>query len=223
MTARKIKVKSAERHEERNDEQPSPADGGGAAHSSTPPSANGESANKETGTVSQSASQDEDAAAEALKADPLQAALAERDELREKWLRAEAELENYRKRVRREAEEARRYEALALARDLLPALDNLHRAVAAARAAENAGGSDLVQGVEMVAGQIEDVLARHSVRRIEAVGEPFDPSVHEAIQQVPSTEHPAMTVVEEIERGYRLHDRVVRPAKVIVSAGPPEE
>ena len=152
--------------------------------------------------------------------DQLEAAISERDENRNKWLRTEAELDNYRKRVQREAEELRRYQALPLARELLPGLDNLRRALAAAESSKNI--EDLLQGVRMVAKQFEDILSRHAVQPIEAVGEPFDPNLHEALQQIPSKEYPAMTVVEELERGYTLHDRVVRPSKVIVSSGPPE-
>ena len=152
--------------------------------------------------------------------DQFEAAISERDENRNKWLRTEAELDNYRKRVQREAEELRRYQALPLARELLPGLDNLRRALAAAESSKNI--EDLLQGVRMVAKQFEDILSRHAVQPIEAVGEPFDPNLHEALQQIPSKEYPAMTVVEELERGYTLHDRVVRPSKVIVSSGPPE-
>ncbi len=151
----------------------------------------------------------------------LEAARAERDELRNKWLRTEAELDNYRKRVQREAEELRKYQALPLARELLPGLDNLRRAIAAAETSKNI--EDLLQGVSMVAKQFEDILNRHSVQAIESVGEPFDPNLHEALQQVPSADHPPMTVVQELEKGYTLHDRVVRPSKVIVSSGPPPD
>lgn len=150
----------------------------------------------------------------------LEAALAERDELRNKWLRTEAELDNYRKRVQREIEDLRKYQALPLARELLPGLDNLHRALAAAETSKNV--EDLLQGVKMVAQQFEDILNRHAVQPIEAAGQPFDPNLHEALQQVPSADHPPMTVLQELERGFTLHDRVVRPSKVIVSSGPPE-
>ncbi len=150
----------------------------------------------------------------------LDAALAERDENRNKWLRTEAELDNYRKRVQRETEDHRRYQALPLARELLPSLDNLGRALRAAETSKNV--EDLLQGVSMVAKQLEDILSRHSVQAIEALGQPFDPHLHEALGQVPSADHPAMTVVQELERGYTLHDRVVRPTKVLISSGPPE-
>ncbi len=145
----------------------------------------------------------------------------ERDELHDKWLRARAELENYRKRARKELSEAREHATLLFVRDLLPALDNLHRAIDAAATSNNV--EDLLDGVKMVAQQFEQILERHSVKRIEALHQPFDPNLHEAIQHVPSSEHPAMMVIGEAEHGYVLNDRVVRPSKVIVSSGPPSE
>jgi molecular chaperone GrpE len=146
----------------------------------------------------------------------LQAALSERDALMQKWLLAVADFDNYRRRVQKEAEQERRYAALPLARDLLPILDNLHRALEAAR---NGGEvNQLVQGVQMVSKQFDDVLAKHAVIPIAALDQPFDPNLHQAIQQVPAPGKPPLTVVSECERGYRMHERVVRPSTVIVSA-----
>jgi molecular chaperone GrpE len=150
--------------------------------------------------------------------DQLEAARAERDANYNLYLRAQAELQNYRKRVQKEAEEMRQYQALPVARDLLPALDNLHRALAAAEGSGNV--KDLVNGVRLVAKQIEAALGRHDVVPIESAGKPFDPNLHQAIQQVETHEHPPMTVVQEVERGFTLKDRVVRPATVIVSTPP---
>jgi len=148
--------------------------------------------------------------------DQLQAALSERDALMQKWLLAVADFDNYRRRVQKEAEQERRYAALPLARDLLPILDNLHRALEAAR---NGGDvNQLVQGVQMVSKQFDDVLAKHAVVPIAALDQPFDPNLHQAIQQVPAPGKPPLTVVAECERGYRMHERVVRPSTVIVSA-----
>ena len=144
----------------------------------------------------------------------------ERDQLLDRWKRAEAELDNFRKRARRDAEEQKKYQSLALARDILPALDNLGRAMDAAKQADDL--EQLVQGVAMVTQQINEALARHQVLPIDAVGQPFDSELHEAFQQLPSAEHPPMTVIQELERGYKLHDRLVRPAKVIVSKAPDE-
>lgn len=146
----------------------------------------------------------------------LQAALAERDALKQKWLLAVADHDNYRRRTLKESEQERRYAALPLARDLLPALDNLQRALEAAR---NGGDVEkLAQGVQMVAKQFDDILARHAIVPIGAAGQPFDPNLHQAIQQMPAPDKPPMTVLTELERGFTMHERVVRPSMVIVSA-----
>ena len=107
---------------------------------------------------------------------------------------------------------------LPLAEDLLPALDNLQRALEAAKTATDA--SQLVQGVQMVARQFDEILGRHQITPIEALGKPFDPNLHRALQQVPGSDQPPMTVLMEYERGYQMHDRVVRPSTVIVAAPP---
>lgn len=146
----------------------------------------------------------------------LQAATDERDEFKQKWLLAVADFDNYRRRLQKELEQDRRYAALPLARDLLPALDNLQRALEAARMAQD--GTKLIEGVQMVAKQFDDILAKHSVVPINAVGKPFDPNLHQALQQVPAPDKPPMTVLTECERGYTIHDRIVRPSTVIVSA-----
>jgi molecular chaperone GrpE len=146
----------------------------------------------------------------------LKAALAERDAFSQKWLLAVADLDNYRRRVQKEAEQERRFAVLPLARDLLPALDNLRRALDAAKSGGDV--NQLAQGVQMVAKQFDDILARHAVVPINAVDQPFDPHLHQALQQRPAADKPPMTVLDECERGYTIHDRVVRPATVIVSA-----
>lgn len=164
-----------------------------------------------------STAQDDQAEAPVPSAEEqLQAAIAERDALMQKWLLAVADLDNYRRRVQKDLEQERRFAALPLARDLLPALDNLHRALDAARS----GGDvkQLVQGVQMVSKQFDDLLAKHDVKPIDAVGKPFDPNLHQAIQQLPAPDKPPMTVLSECERGYTLRERVVRPSTVIVSA-----
>ncbi len=147
----------------------------------------------------------------------LQAVIAERDDFKDKWARARADLENYRRRMQREMEEDRKYAALPLLKAVLPGLDGLHLALRAAAAAKDA--DQLITGVEMVARQFEAAFAAAGIEAITSVGEPFDPNRHEAISQRPSAEHPPMTVLDEVERGYTLHERVVRPSKVIVSTG----
>lgn len=146
----------------------------------------------------------------------LQGRLAEAEE---RVLRAYAELDNYRKRANRLLQEETKYAPLSLMRDLLPVVDNLERAI---QAAEQSGGSaGLLEGVKMVAQQVHSVLERHHCKRIEAKGQPFDPHVHEAITQIPSQELPAGTVADVALTGYQLHDRIVRPAQVLVAARPP--
>ena len=133
-------------------------------------------------------------------------------------LRAHAELENYRKRARRELEDERRYANLPLLRDLLPVVDNIQRAIAAAEKSSEQGL--LLDGIKMVAQTLENALARHHCQRIDALSKPFDPAFHEAISQTPSAEHAVHTVLMVVQDGYTLHDRVVRPAQVIVSTVP---
>jgi molecular chaperone GrpE len=141
------------------------------------------------------------------------------EEAGDRLLRAQAELDNYRKRARRELEDSLRYATMALLRDLLPVIDNLGRALAAA-AEQPQEQSGLVDGVKMVAQSFEAVLARHGCKRIDALGKPFDPAFHEAISQQPSNDQPPQTVLYVAQDGYTLHDRVVRPAQVIVSTAP---
>lgn len=141
-----------------------------------------------------------------------------RVELREandQVLRAHAELENYRKRARRELEDERRYANMPLLRDLLPVVDNIQRAIAAAEKSADGGG--LLDGIRMVASSLEATLARHHCQRIVALNQPFDPAVHEAIAQQPAPGVPPHTVVAVAQDGYQLYDRVVRPAQVVVS------
>lgn len=145
----------------------------------------------------------------------LQAELAQANE---RVLRAHAELENYRRRARREMDEQRQYAQLPLLTDLLPALDNLQRAIEAAEKSANATG--LVEGVKMVVLQIQAVLEKYQCRQIAASGAAFDPHQHEALAQEPSDSVAAGCVTRVIRAGYRLHDRVVRPAQVMVSTGP---
>lgn len=157
----------------------------------------------------------------AESSEDLQSLRADLGEARERVLRAQAELENYRKRAARQIEEERRYANLPLIRDLLHVWDNMNRAI---QAAEQTGQSDsLLEGFKMVVGQMEEVLNRYHCTRIEAVGKPFDPHLHEAILQQPSSDHSHGTVMQETQTGFLLHDRVVRPSQVIVSALPEQE
>jgi len=151
----------------------------------------------------------------------LRAQLAQKDkeiaELKDKYLRALAETENARKRIRQQSEESIRIQREAILRDLLPIIDNLERALAAART-----GSDsktIVDGVEMTVRALVDFLRAQGVTPLTAVGQSFDPSRHEAVDHVASAAHPANTVVDEFHRGYLIGERVLRPARVSVAKG----
>lgn len=143
---------------------------------------------------------------------------AENAELRDQLLRARAEFDNYRKRMARDAERTRKLAAERLLRELLPVLDNLEMALLHAADPEDG----LAQGVGMVLKQLSAALSAEGLQPIEALAAPFDPNVHEALTQEPSEETPAGHVLREFQRGYTLGDFVLRPAKVVVSAGPPE-
>jgi len=133
----------------------------------------------------------------------------------ERFLRQAAELDNFKKRTAREREEAIRFANEILVKDLLPVVDNLERAIAHASGGGN--GKPLVEGVEMVLKSLLDVLVKHGVTQISAVGQPFDPSRHEAMAQVESESHEPNSVVEEVHKGYLLRDRLLRPALVSVA------
>jgi molecular chaperone GrpE len=140
----------------------------------------------------------------------------DRDELRDLAQRTQAEFLNYQKRVQRDRSDERRYAHDGLAKDLLPALDNLERATEAAKKVGETG--PLVQGVAMVQSQVLETLRRHGITRIEALGQPFDPNRHQAVMQQPTASAPPNTVVQVLEQGYMIHERVLRPASVVVSA-----
>ena len=143
---------------------------------------------------------------------------AERDEYLDLAQRARAEFENYQKRVQRDRQQELKYIHGPLVLDLLPILDNLERAVEAAKQAGEQG--PLVQGVAMVQVQFIEQLKRHGITRIDAQGQPFDPNLHQAISMQPSADVAPNTVVLVVEQGFMNHDRVLRPAKVIVSTKP---
>jgi molecular chaperone GrpE len=136
-------------------------------------------------------------------------------DFRDLALRTRAEFENYQKRNQKDREQERRYWYTPLALDLLPIFDNFDRTLAAAKKAGETGA--LVQGVAMVQGQFLEMLKRHGITRIDADGKPFDPNVHQAVVQQPAPDREPGTVLQVLEQGFMNHDRVLRPAKVIVS------
>ena len=153
----------------------------------------------------------------ASAAGDLESLRAELAEANDRTLRTQAELENFRKRSRREYEEAQRYREIDLLRDLLPVLDNVLRAIEAADKTTDV--ESLRSGFRMTAQQIEKLLGSHGCQTIETDGTAFDPTVHDAILQQEAPGVAPGTVVGTASRGYRLHDRVVRPAQVIVAKG----
>lgn len=140
-------------------------------------------------------------------------------EVHDRWLRSQAEIDNVRKRTARELAEGLKYANERLVKELLPVLDNLERALVAVDAAAGTGEGTaaLRDGVSLTHAQLLGVLTKFGVEPIEALGRPFDPGVHEAIQHVES-DQPAGTVVAEYQRGYLLNGRLVRPAMVGVAA-----
>ena len=131
-------------------------------------------------------------------------------------LRTLADYENSRKRAARDLEIERKFAHAKLAGDLLPALDNLDRAVEAAKKVGEKG--PLVDGVLATQLQILDVLKRHGITVIESQGESFDPNLHQAVQMMPSEEQPPNSVLQVLQKGFMIHDRVLRPATVVVAA-----
>ena len=155
--------------------------------------------------------------------DPLSTLQAERDELKDQMLRAVAETENTRRRAERDVAQARKYGHTSFARDLLSVVENLSRAVEALpeqRDDLDETMKNLVIGVEMISREMTNVLERHGITRIMPMGEKFDPNKHQAMFEVPTADTPPGMVVEVMQHGYVLHDRLLRPAMVGVSKAP---
>jgi molecular chaperone GrpE len=161
--------------------------------------------------------------ADAPGADPPQQEALQQElaDANDRYLRLAADFENFRKRALKDREEAHHYGHQNLVKDLLPSVDNLERAVDHARKGGEGASSGLFEGVELVLRELHAVLAKHGVTPIEALGQPFDPALHEAMAQVPDGSKPPNTVVEVFQRGHQLRGRLLRPARVVVSR-PPE-
>ena len=151
--------------------------------------------------------------------------MKENEELKDARLRAAAEMENLRRRTARDVADARSYAIANFARDMLAVADNLNRALEAipadARTGGDAGFSALVEGVEMTERGMLSALERHGVKKLEPKGERFDPNFHQAMFEVPNADVPAGTVVQVVQTGYVIGDRVLRPAMVGVAKGGP--
>lgn len=147
-------------------------------------------------------------------------ARAEAAETYDRLLRLSAEFENYKKRMQRQAEDHRKYANESIIKDLLSVVDNLERAVTASSQSNSEADACMLEGLEMTLNEIRKVLKKYHVEPVEAVGQPFDPAFHEAVMQQPSEEHPDNTVIQEMQKGYMLHDRLIRPAMVVVAKAP---
>ena len=167
------------------------------------------------------------ASASAGSAPPTPAELAElreragqADSFKERYLRSVADLENFRRRAARERQEAVQYANQGLLEKLIPALDNLDMALSAVTASGGGSVESLKTGVEMVLGQVRGVLREAGLEEVSAVGQPFDPTWHEAVSQVETPGVPEGQVVQQLRKGYRLQQRLLRPATVIVARQP---
>ena len=165
----------------------------------------------------------ETAAPETDAADPVETLTAENAELRDRLLRSAAEMENLRKRTEREIGDTRSYAIAGFARDMLTATDSLSRALLTlpheAREGADATTKSLIEGIEMTEREMQRLLAKHGVKPIEAEGQKFDPHKHQAMFEVPDPTRPEGTVVQVVQAGFAIGDRVLRPAMVGVAKG----
>ncbi len=141
------------------------------------------------------------------------------DQVKDQLLRTQAELENFRKRSRRELDDQRRYAGLPIMRDMIKVVENMRLATESAERTQDTAG--LLAGVKMVADQFVSVLAQHDCKPIESLGAVFDPNIHEAIGQEPTDAQPPYTIAREARAGYMLYDRVVRPSQVFIAVPAP--
>ena len=145
----------------------------------------------------------------------------ELEEAKDRALRAFADRENFRVRANRQMEEERKYASIELMRDLLPVWDNLGRALESVEKTQNAEA--LAEGVKLVHGQLLEVLGKYNCVPLEPMYQPFDPNFQESIALFPNADYPPNTVIEQTTIGFKLHDRVVRPAQVVLAAPPKKE
>ncbi|MBW9090381.1 nucleotide exchange factor GrpE [Rhizobium wenxiniae] len=169
---------------------------------------------------------EENAAEVAAEPDPLDVLKAENSELRDRFLRLAAEMDNLRRRTERDVKDAKSYAVSGFARDMLAVSDNLRRALDAVPADQRDGAdatlTTLLEGVEMTERAMLSALERHGVKKIDAEGEKFDPNFHQAMFEIPNQAVPNNTVVQVVQAGFTIGDRVLRPAMVGVSKGGPK-
>jgi molecular chaperone GrpE len=159
-------------------------------------------------------------------ADPTETAVKEAAEFRDRWLRALAEMENLRRRTEREAADARTYAVAAFARDMVSVADNMRRALDAVppelRGDADAGVKALIEGVELTGRELAKALEKHGIKKLDPAGQKFDPNFHQAMFEIPDASVAAGTVVQVVQEGYVIGDRVLRPALVAVAKGGPK-
>ena len=150
----------------------------------------------------------------------LQAKAAKADETWDRYVRLNADFDNFRKRATRDREDGMRSSQERLLNKLLPVIDNFDMAMAATGSAQNITLESLKAGVQMIQGQLKAVLSESGVEEIDAIGKPFDPNLHEALSQMESADAPEGTVLQQLRKGYKMRDRLLRPASVIVAKKP---
>ncbi len=188
-----------------------------AAADASPVQGEADHENEETSDAASDPSETEASGPQAVESE-LDRLAAEAREMRLLAQRKQAEFENYRKRIERERIETVKYAAFDLVRDILPVLDNLERALEAAKqSATSETESRLREGVAIICKQFGDTLMKLGLAEVDAKNEPFDPHVHEAVTRVESDEHPEGTVVDVLQKGYFFKDRLLRPSMVSVS------
>ena len=167
-----------------------------------------------------------DAPAEQPEPDPLEVLKAENAELRDRFLRLAAEMDNLRRRTERDVKDAKSYSVAGFARDMLAVSDNLRRALDAVpaekRAEADATLTALLEGVELTERSMLSALERHGVKKIDAEGQKFDPHFHQAMFEIPTADVPSNTVVQVVQAGFTIGERVLRPAMVGVAKGGPK-
>lgn len=147
----------------------------------------------------------------------LTAAAAEASENYDRLLRVSAEFENYKKRIQREMDDLRKFAVQSLVKDLLPIIDNLELALKSSSETQDEAGSRLRDGVVLTHKEILKTLEKYQVAQIDALGQPFDPNFHEAVMREEDADHPPNTIIKELQKGYLLQDRLIRPSMVVVS------
>jgi molecular chaperone GrpE len=174
--------------------------------------------NDETSERPDPSEPDERPESEAAPADPMAKLVAERDELKDRLLRTAADFDNFRKRSRKDIEEALRTGRETVLREILPVIDNLERAATAAESSESIAA--VAEGVRMVLKSFDDTASRIGLERVKTVGERFDPTLHDAVQQVESAEAEPGEILAEAQAGYKLGTRLLRAAMVVVAKKP---